>query len=248
MNLANFCVRLLWRQKLERHWRWSTLQRNMAALAGACAVLPLYARNAAPILLSRYPEWSAATRAAKYRAVTEAPTQATPASTEEALRAVNIAILNNDRTTAEIIAMTWATAARVGCTTQLKGEDLGAVTPAQDRALVTFRRGKGVMMRKQAYTVAINMGQFAEVLRRVFARALLRPTDFLWPSVSQAERTKLGVSVRVMLRLVDPRLEQRSLRRGALRDQGELQQRRLRSGLLSRQRRFQLWPPFRWRR
>jgi hypothetical protein len=179
MSLANFCVRLLWRHKLERHWRWSTLQRTMAALAGACAALPLYVHGSEPVMLNKFPEWTAATRAARYRAVAEAPTQATPASSEQILMAVNTARLNNDTRTAEIIALAWATAARIGCTTQLKGEDLSLDSTDPHRALVTFKRGKGVQMRRQAYTVAINLGQLSYVLQPLFARKMLAPTSFL---------------------------------------------------------------------
>ena len=85
-------------------------------------------------------------------------------------------------------ALTWFTSARVGCTTQLKGEDL---TPEPDfaesgRLHVTFRRGKGVQLRKQNYTVHCWVN---EALRPLILQLLARPkAEFLWPAASAAAR------------------------------------------------------------
>ncbi len=42
------------------------------------------------------------------------------------------------------------------------------------------------------------------------------PNDFIFPAASAAHRLQLGVDLRQLIRQIDPKFEQKSLRRGAL--------------------------------
>ena len=98
------------------------------------------------------------------------------------------------------MALGWLTCARIGCIAQLRREDV--VLHQSGNVSVTFRRGKAVRSRGP-YTVHSRVpGQWRQLLNN----QLQHNHPF----------TTSSAQVRDALRTVDRRLEQRSLRRGAL--------------------------------
>ncbi len=144
-------------------------------------------------------------RAAGRKAREELPTQPKAASwaqVEAALRATRC--IN----TSAAILLAWQTAARVGCVAQLRRNDV-ILHEADNSLSVTFLRGKGALMRQQAYTV--HTPPIPSVWVQLLKSFLDGATGSLFPTP-----TDWGAKVRVALRAVDASLEQRSLRRGAL--------------------------------
>ena len=117
------------------------------------------------------------------------------------------------------LRLAWLTAARMGCILQLKRftvqvEEKAAFTRT-GRVRLTFRRGKGVLARKGGYTVATVV---PKEWRKEFSEFLsaFAPEDFIFPAESVKERSN---NVRVLteaLRVVDPAMGVRAIRRGSL--------------------------------
>jgi integrase len=140
-------------------------------------------------------------RAAQIRARQELPRQPQAAQWSQVLAAVNA---EASLPLAVAIIISWVTAARCGCVLQLHRSD---VTLHEDRSLsVRFRKGKGARIRGP-YTV-----HTAPLPERLHARVttwLNQRHNTLFPMIK-------GEAIKNCLRKVDKKLEQRSLRRGAL--------------------------------
>lgn len=175
------------RQRRARRWKWSTTLRGMAAMQGALKHYGVELNT---------PNWRLAVRGVAIKSREERPRQALPATTAM----VQVVIDTATPRVAAAVALAWMTCARPGCISQLQPEDVALNHDGM--IAVTFRRGKAVRSRGP-YTVHTKLPQNW--------RALIR---------SQLEqqnpfRTKPR-EIREALRVAEPRLEQRSLRRGAL--------------------------------
>jgi hypothetical protein len=84
-----------------------------------------------------------------------------------------------------------------------------------DGKTVVFRRGKTVRLRQQPYAAHTVTGDFDRFIRPLVAAAE-DPTKFLWYRDTPAARDELLVTATKCLKEVEPTLENRSLRRGAL--------------------------------
>jgi integrase len=199
--LAVALVEMFSRARQERKWQWSTTTTRMASMQGALRCLPLYAVEAA-VILAGLPVWDQAMRAARRSQVEEIGSHPPPAEEDEV-----VALLGKQEVDPSLrlaVLLAWLSAARVGCILQLRRQD---VSVTEEACSLTFRRGKGVLFRGP-YTVHTRFP--AEM--QPWALPLLearRPEEFLFPAVS-------GRQVCAALKAVHPRLEQRSLRRGAL--------------------------------
>ena len=204
------CVEWVTRRRIARKWSWSTTSTNMGCLAGALASLLLYCSEQ-PVLLTHSPTWRDAGIAAQRRAREADISQALPATKEQVQQAVT-ATQRSDPSLAVLIALSWATAARIGCALQLKAQDV-ELSP-NGNLVVTFRRGKSVRLRRQPYSIHSHLGQWTSLVQQYLA--LRPPGSFLWPASSPRDRLRKGQDLRDALRTLDPRLGQRSMRRGAL--------------------------------
>lgn len=209
LPLGEALVRLMDRRRLERKWSWATTHREMANLTGALSHLPVYTDSPVPIRLVLSPAWRDALRNTEMRAK-ESEGQSPPASTLHQVQAAVSKCLNPETRVAMMLA--WLTAARCGCILQLKRQD---VALAPDRSLtVTFRRGKGVKFRGPYTVPTLAPVEWMPALRRWLDSC--SPLHFLFPADSVAHRCAKGRLIMLALRSVDPSLNQRAIRRGAL--------------------------------
>jgi hypothetical protein len=202
---VDFIIRTVHRRKRDRGWRWSTTAKALESIAGAMSALPLYVpRIPHPVALQESPVWRRACKYAQVKTAGEIPKQAQAATRAQILEVCRGA----PKKIAALIALAWITTGRPGCISQLRAEDL---TRTENGLAVTFRRGKTVKLRKRPYTVTTAPGEFAP-----FLEALANETGFLFPCETLQLRRELLKEMTESLRLVDPQLESRSIRRGAL--------------------------------
>jgi hypothetical protein len=110
----------------------------------------------------------------------------------------------------EKLAIAWLTAGRIGDVTQLKRDHIRLTDQGM---AVTFRRGK------TAGSAPFTVHTACPAEWRPFLQELLerrKAGQFLWHAESPQGRTDMGRTVAAALKKVDPALEQRSVRRGAL--------------------------------
>ena len=188
LSMENGAMEAMARLRKIRNWKWSTTMKNMASFQGALKHYGIELQSS---------QWRMAIRGVAIKAREERPKQARPATTETIRRVVE---QEGDPQLAAAIAMAWLTCARIGCIAQLRREDV--TIDEQNRMAVTFRRGKAVRSRGP-YTVHTKLPpQWADLI----GNQLQHPQPFATTSAR----------VKKALRRVDKRLEQRSLRRGAL--------------------------------
>lgn len=207
---VDFIVRVLQQYMATRKIKATSMSTMMASVAGALKHLPLYLpKMPYGFDLVTSPEWRQASRYMGIKAVAEAPNQALPISRSQVLQACERA----DPETAALIAISWITTGRPGDVSQLTMSDICET----ERLAVTFRRGKAVKLRRAPFTVHTAMGEFSKFIRPVLDKAASaqRPA-FLFPCSNPAARRDLLTRLTSTLRLIDTRLESRSIRRGAL--------------------------------
>ena len=148
-----------------------------------------------------------------------------PAGREEIEKAISMPRVHHPRDplTPEalrvLLIVTWISAGRFGDVLSLKVGDL-RLLPASAGAPtvpieIAFLRGKGAKMRKGGYTVPTALNLEWAALVRNFLQGR-QATEWLFPAVSKQTRLAMGVLAREVLRHVNPQLEQKSVRRGAL--------------------------------
>lgn len=200
LPLGKALVEYYSRLRGERKWQWSTTVTRMATVHGALRLLPLYTTAPHSILLKQDPTWVMAMRAAGQKARQQQPNQPKAATSEQVRRAVELcpqALVQN------ALRLAWLTAGRGGDILLLRPQNVSV----QGEALaVNFVRGKTAKVRGP-YTVHTTLPpqEFLDFL----AAAKESGQHWLFPQVK-------GVHLKNALRMVDPALEQRSLRRGAI--------------------------------
>lgn len=184
-----------------RGWKQSTQMKAAASIQGACKILPLYFKNTASLHLKEFPVWRMSLLTFGHRSKQELPNQPQAATWEQVRSAVETC--KNDAQ-AMALLIGWLTAARLGCVRQLSKAD---VKWSAQHTLVRFSKGKGARIRGP-YTV--------------HAQPIPREFRDRWKSYVEERQSALfprhvtGQSLKDALRRVDPNLEQRSIRRGAL--------------------------------
>jgi hypothetical protein len=188
-------LEILERRRRSRQWAWTSMCRAMAETQGAFNNLPIL-RGTAPIRLCDFPAWVQALKGAAARARSERPRipfAATAASIDTAMASTNH--LGKKR----LLALSWLLAGRTGDCRQLREDD---ISRDGNVLTVTFRRGKTVSRR----------GPYS--LHTVI------PEQWLWLFDTKGwEGTLRSATVKdilLCLRAADSRLENRSIRRGAL--------------------------------
>jgi integrase len=183
------------RQRKEKKTRWSTLLRHLAETQGALAALPV-SQGKQPVLLARNPEWIAAVKGVAVKARSERP------GIPVAITALQVdeAIQREPQPLVKLcLALAWLLCGRTGDIRQLHDDDIAM---EGDSLTVTYRRGKTVA-RRGPYSVHTTI---PTGWRSIFTDQAL---------FSQLHRIQ-PKDMLVALRRVDPRLENRSIRRGAL--------------------------------
>jgi integrase len=193
-------------KRRQRSWCPSTWEKTLGSTMGAMARLSEYTTSVVDLPLNGTSQFKDALRAAS-RQVTEWEHKPPPPATLE--QVVRVVAAAPAHVKAQIL-LAWLTAARVGCILQLKASD---VTWDGSNLTVQFRRGKGARVRGP-YTVfsTCSNPEWGATL----TAALSNRQGFLWPFLSPKARSEAGRQITLALRQLDPALEQRSLRRGAL--------------------------------
>ena len=203
-SLVKWLLKLFEERYKEREWEGSTLCAAMASMQGALASLPLYREGMAPVLLKISPEWRMGMKGAanmgrgkagssKYR-----PKIATLADVKKAIS------LEKSPVVRAAVELGWVTAARGGCITELR---TGNILANGEGTTVRFMHGK--IAHHRPYT--IHTTQISKSSREYVERRLLEAKEGSWlfPGLT-------GEKIKLCLRRANPRLEQRSLRRGAI--------------------------------
>jgi len=184
------------RRRREKRLKWSTAIKHLASVAGALQLLPLYRTGATPIALHLVPEWKMALRGVAAKSKEEGARTPMAASYEHVRRAVNAATHVG---TKRALATTWLLAARTGDVLKLRSREITVGTNHDLTA--TYTKGKTVM-RRGPYSVSSTIpAEWEQLFRQL-------PEN---PFAGASTWTVLAA-----LRSVDKRLENRSLRRGAL--------------------------------
>lgn len=172
-----------------------------ASIQGAFKILPLYFSNTSSVLLKDFPVWRMALVTFGHRSKQELPSQPKAATWEQVSKAIEEC--QNDAQ-AMALLVGWLTAARLGCVRQLSAAD---VKWTAENTLVRFAKGKGARLRGP-YTV--HAQPIPSKFRARWQKFFNARHTILFP------RHVTGKSLKEALRRIDPALEQRSIRRGAL--------------------------------
>ena len=185
-----------------RHnWRHSTQLKAAASVQGAFKILPLYFANTASILLRDFPIWRLSLVTFGQRSKQELPSQPKAATWDQVSSAVS-ACKNDAQAMALLLG--WLTAARLGCVRQLTKAD---IKWSAQHTLIRFSKGKSARIRGP-YTV--HAQPIPPEFRDRWTNFFGQRDTVLFP------RHVTGKSLKEALRHIDPELEQRSIRRGAL--------------------------------
>lgn len=202
-NLASAVLQQLCRTRTEKHWSAATFLRVMATTQGALSQLPFYTNANWSVELNACPEWRAAMKQAQKEAheseAVRPPTAMTSSEHQQVMERVKA-----DPETAAFAAIAWRTCARYGDTAQLRAEDIHL---DGTKLRVTWRRGKTVAFRGP-YSIHTKV---TEDEARHIRTHLRTKKHWLWTN-----RSMIAVKARDVLREINPNLEQRSVRRGAI--------------------------------
>jgi hypothetical protein len=214
LNFATAVIVQLSREANKRRWKRSTMLKYMASTASALRNLAMYTNSTESLLLNASAEWRQAMRAISKEAKEELPRVPVAMTQQQAERIITNEAARGDHEVALLVGISWSTAARSGCVMQLETEnvhnfaaDAAIETGAPPtEATIEFRRGKGVLFR----------GPYAvpTVLHPLTARLLAERLQ-----IAPAQSRLVGVEAKkrllAALRREDPRLEAKSIRRGA---------------------------------
>jgi len=192
------------RRRQKRKWRWSTTLKTMAATQGALHLLPLYHQGTYPITISTCPIWTSAMRTAGIRAREQLPKQPLAISPEQVQKTLDTC---SNIITFTAILLSWHSAARPCDVLKLATADVTINTNAT--LTIRFRRGKSVRCRGpySVHTGTLPTRHLTRLQNWISVRrSWLFPKDFTGALIKEQLRRSTG----------DTRMEQRSIRRGAL--------------------------------
>ncbi len=194
-------LQMLTREAMLKKWRASTLFKYLCTAQGCLALLPMY-RRAPAIQLNQCPIWRQGMRGAGMRARQELPAQPMPATIDHVHQCLST---ETNPILFAAILLAWLSCSRTGCILQLAHADV--TLTMEGKLSIRFRKGKGVRLRGP-YTVHTSVPM--EWMPRLNA--------FLNSRVNGGNLFKgiKGTDIKISLRRVHPKLEQRSLRRGSL--------------------------------
>ena len=216
LPLAAAIVHFYTRRKLHREWSWQSLHRSMASVHGAFSDISMYTDlpDGVRINLNESTTWRNAMKRAGQIKQESAPANQPAATSAEIAQAI---ARTPELWIKALIALAWLGGSRVGDVLQLKKEEVllkEAPTGADCEMDIHFRRGKGVQM-SQPYHVATK----CPALWRQTIKEFLDTREvgtFLFPTTSAAHKAKRSAQATAALRVLNKKLGQRAVRRGAL--------------------------------
>jgi integrase len=198
-----------------RQWQPASLWREVTQMTGAFSKLPEYSNYPHPVHLRKDPAWAALMSTIEQESHQAQPHHLAAVDCEQLVAATE---LEKDPETRMALIIMWSTASRPGCVLQLKRQDLELepqpFRPRPGAELrITFRQGKGVSFRGP-YTVQTWVpDRWARELQQFISP--LQKTDHLFP-FSKTDRDARHARLLAAVRRVDPKLNLRAMRRGAL--------------------------------
>jgi len=204
-------------------WQWATLHRNMCALAGALSSLALYTNVPHGVCFNKHnaPHWTAALATVALRAKQTKPTALSAVAAED----VETAIAASPYTWVRAaLLLMWLSSQRVGCVLQIQVQDV--VLDAETGSLMLYmRQGKGVRANgPYAVPTCVEQGPWRETIAaqlRQRQREGARPTDLLFPATADATLAQRRTRLLAAIRVANPALNLRAMRRGSLQTASE---------------------------
>lgn len=196
-EVSGWLIRLVEEENRKKGWKGTTLATKWATLQGCLVNLPLYRQGVPPVLLRNSPEWGMGLKGAGNAGKASIPSQPMPLTLQLLKEAIALEPIKAVRVALELA---WISAARGGDILKLRTRD---VEETGEGTRIKFVIGKTAT--SQPYTVATTVlsPEAKEYLKEK------RETEWLFPGLS-------GEAIKRAVRRVDPRLEQRSVRRGAI--------------------------------
>lgn len=205
-------LRFLTKYKAEHKIKWSTLNTMFGTAIGACRRAHLLVKSLHPLDLLADQEFKLARKTVDAKAKTETVNSPTPTHWVEVQMALNMAIRRKDINAARLLILAWATAGRPSCVQRLHGVNIvqterylghqAPTTHGMTAITISFHAGKVVN-----HTGPYSIHTFVPNAYAWLVQAL-PPGEFI-----PASTLKTFVQY---LKLANPVLESRSLRRGAL--------------------------------
>ena len=201
MGLATWLLRIFSKEAADKKWLGSTLTTKLAVCQGALAALPVYRMTMFPVILKGCAEWRLGLKGAGNTMRRAMPKQARVLTPSTLRKTISLEPLLAVRIALEVA---WVTAGRGGDVVRLRTCDIWSDAKG---TWVRFVIGKTAS--SQPYTVSTaKLSQ--EALKYLETRRTEEgATPWLFPGI-------LGEQLKDAMRRVDPLLEQRSIRRGAL--------------------------------
>lgn len=236
LPLGQLAARFMHEAGARRGWQWQTLHRNMCCLGGALSALPLYSTASRGISLYACPQWRAQLSTVKERMQNIQPKGLNAVMLDEVTEAIRQSPLLWVKVA---LMLQWLTSARVGDILQLRTDEV--LLSPERRVTVHFNHGKGVKLRGP-YTMATEVNeewgllleewlrqrqqrrqewlavQRARAARGAVPHQANRYTEalLLFPSQPGVPLHQRGPRLLQALRVANPLLNMRAMRRGSL--------------------------------
>ena len=192
-------------QAATRGWKPSTLMTKLTTIQGALKALFLYRKRQVTVQLKACQRWLTGLKGVNTLLQTHAPNQPVPITQEQVTAAMAQEPSPGVRAAIEVA---WLTAGRGGDVCRLRATDFNFPPPTranpQQSMTVTFRVGKTAS--RSQYTLGVPLPSEETVS---FIKEQQVVGSWAFPKVP-------GTALREAVRRVDPKLEQRSFRRGRL--------------------------------
>ena len=196
-EVSGWLIRLVEEENRKKGWKGTTLATKWATLQGCLVNLPLYRQGVPPVLLRNSPEWGMGLKGAGNAGKASVPSQPMPLTLQLLKEAIALEPMKAVRVALELA---WISAARGGDILKLRTRD---VEETGEGTRIKFVIGKTAT--SQPYTVATTV--LSEEAKEYLKEP--RETEWLFPGLS-------GEAIKRAVRRAHPRLEQRSVRRGAI--------------------------------
>jgi integrase len=202
----------LYRTRPNKPWKWATLSKVMATLAGALTLLPMYDPRFQAIKLCESPRWKQAMKTIR-RQMNQCERNRRPIISVAEMAKLLTGPPVPPIALKQQLAVCWLTAARPGDCLQLKRRNLTLGTDG--KLAVTFTRGKGAEARGP-YTV--HTAAVHEPYRSIITEMMNTPSNqkFLWTFSTPADRQDGVTAMGKLLKSVNLAYAGYSVRRGAL--------------------------------
>ena len=210
LNLDRAMEQYFLDSKARKRWLPTTMVVKLATAHGALRLLPLYAEGELPVLMRESVLWMSAMKAAAKMAKQHPPTQPTAATWKEVEEAINKETIVAVRMA---VLLTWLTCGRGGDVLLLKPDNVELTmrkTPGGEVPIMSvgFWKGKTVKTRG-SYTVFTQQPPPALLEEWKAYHKSVKAGDYLFKGVR-------GSQIKDALRRANAKLEQRSMRRGAI--------------------------------